>query len=101
MARNGTSFDVDTIGRCAKPVLIFVGVVILLVFVGCTSTTRVDAGHVGIRVKLAGSERGIQDMPIVTGWVFFNPISEQVITFPTSVQNVVWTASAHEGRAVD
>ena len=26
---------------------------------GCSMTTRVDAGHVGIRVKLAGNERGV------------------------------------------
>src|SRR5205085_803578 len=60
-----------------------------------------DAAHVGIRVKLAGSSRGVQDIPVVTGWVFFNVLTEQVIEFPTSVQNVIWTASAHEGRAVD
>jgi hypothetical protein len=89
MARNGTTFDIDSVGRSAKRILILVGIIILLIFAGCTSTTRVDAGHVGIRVKLAGSERGIQDMPIVMGWVFYNPISEQVVTFPTSVQNVV------------
>ena len=69
--------------------------------VGCQTTTRVDAGHVGIRVKLAGSDRGVQDMPVVTGWVFFNPLTEQIVLFPTSVQNVVWTQSANEGRAVD
>ncbi|MGH7436956.1 MAG: hypothetical protein ACRENE_14885, partial [Polyangiaceae bacterium] len=61
------------------------------VFVGCQMTTRVDAGHVGIRVKLAGSDRGVQDMPVVTGWVFYNPLTEQIVLFPTSVQNVVWT----------
>ena len=37
--------------------------------------TRVDAGHVGIRVKLAGSDRGVQEMPVVTGWVFYNPLT--------------------------
>jgi regulator of protease activity HflC (stomatin/prohibitin superfamily) len=63
--------------------------------------TRVDAAHVGIRVKLAGSARGVQDIPLVTGWVFFDPLTEQIISFPTSVQNVVWTASAHEGRTSD
>jgi regulator of protease activity HflC (stomatin/prohibitin superfamily) len=70
-------------------------------FVGCQMTTRVDAGHVGIRVRLAGSDRGIQDMPVVTGWVFYNPLTEQIVLFPTSVQNVVWTQSAHEGKAFD
>jgi regulator of protease activity HflC (stomatin/prohibitin superfamily) len=64
-------------------------------------TTRVDAGHVGIRVKLAGSDRGVQDMPVVTGWVVYNPLTEQIILFPTSVQNVVWTQSPHEGKAFD
>ena len=87
--------------RSLKPILMVVGVVMLLSFVGCSTLTRVDAGHVGIRVRLAGSERGVQDMPTVTGWVFYNPISEQIIVFPTSVQNVVWTMSPHEGKPVD
>jgi regulator of protease activity HflC (stomatin/prohibitin superfamily) len=43
----------------------------------------------------------VQDIPVVTGWVLFNPLTEQIVEFPTSVQNVVWTASAHEGRQVD
>ncbi|MDP9034766.1 MAG: prohibitin family protein [Myxococcota bacterium] len=70
-------------------------------YLGCSTTTRVDAGHVGIRVKLAGSDRGVQDMPVVTGWVFYNPLTEQIILFPTSVQNVVWTQSIHEGKSFD
>ena len=77
------------------------GVAVLVGLVGCSTLTRVDAGHVGIRVRLAGSERGVQDMPVVMGWVFYNPISEQIIIFPTSVQNVVWTASLHEGKPID
>jgi regulator of protease activity HflC (stomatin/prohibitin superfamily) len=82
--------------------LFLLGVVVLAVlYVGCSATTRVDAGHVGIRVKLAGSDRGVQDMPVVTGWVFYNPLTEQIVLFPTSVQNVVWTASPHEGQPVD
>jgi regulator of protease activity HflC (stomatin/prohibitin superfamily) len=86
------------------PLFRFVGVgavVLALVFGACSATTRVDAGHVGIRVHLAGSERGVSDMPVVMGWVVFNPITEQIIQFPTSVQNVVWTASPHEGRTID
>jgi regulator of protease activity HflC (stomatin/prohibitin superfamily) len=82
--------------------LFFLGLVVLgVLYVGCSATTRVDAGHVGIRVKLAGSDRGVQDMPVVTGWVFYNPLTEQIVLFPTSVQNVVWTASPHEGQPID
>ncbi len=85
----------------ARRVFFFVVVVIVVMIVGCSATKRIDAGHVGIRVKLAGNDRGIQGMPVVTGWVLFNPATEQIIIFPTSVQNVIWTAGTHEGRAVD
>lgn len=86
-----------TVRRIVLLVLVVLGVF----FIGPSVVTRVDAAHVGIRVKLAGSSRGVQDIPIVTGWVFFNPLTEQVISFPTSVQNVVWTKAPTEGRAVD
>ena len=95
------SFDSASAARSIRR-LVIVGVVAFgALYMGCSTTTRVDAGHVGIRVKLAGSDRGIQDMPVVTGWVFYNPLTEQIILFPTSVQNVVWTQSAHEGKAYD
>jgi regulator of protease activity HflC (stomatin/prohibitin superfamily) len=77
-------------------------VVVIGVFIlADAALTRIDAAHVGIKVRLAGTTRGVQDIPVVTGWVFFNPLTEQIVAFPTSVQNVVWTASAHEGRAAD
>ncbi|MES1186755.1 MAG: prohibitin family protein [Myxococcales bacterium] len=76
-------------------------VVVGLIFLGDATTMRIDAAHVGIRVKLAGNSRGVQDIPIVSGWVFFNPLTEQVISFPTSVQNIVWTKSPTEGTTTD
>ncbi|MBK6530830.1 MAG: hypothetical protein IPF99_14825 [Deltaproteobacteria bacterium] len=69
--------------------------------VGSASCARVDPGHVGIRVKLAGSARGVQDAPIVTGWVAYNPLTEMVVEFPTSVQNIVWSKDVHEGSPAD
>src|ERR1700729_607455 len=97
-SRYGSGFDASTAARSLRGVLVFVVLVLIIGFAGCGMTTRVDAGHVGIRVKLAGSDRGIQDMPVVTGWVVYNPLTEQIVLFPTSVQNVVWTQSAHEGK---
>jgi regulator of protease activity HflC (stomatin/prohibitin superfamily) len=99
--RYGSGFDAQSIGRGARRVVIVVGLAFVALFFGCQATQRVDAGHVGIRVKLAGSDRGVQEMPVVTGWVIYNPVTEQIVIFPTSVQNVVWTANPHEGRAVD
>lgn len=95
------SIESQALGGVVRRAVLGIVVVIAVLWIGCATTTRVDAGHVGIRVKLAGSDRGVQDMPVVTGWVFYNPITEQIVVFPTSVQNVVWTASLHEGRSVD
>jgi regulator of protease activity HflC (stomatin/prohibitin superfamily) len=95
------NFDAAGVARSLRQVLLTAAILIAVVYLGCATATRVDAGHVGIRVKLAGSDRGVQDMPVVTGWVFFNPLTEQIVLFPTSVQNVVWTQSAHEGKAFD
>jgi regulator of protease activity HflC (stomatin/prohibitin superfamily) len=99
--RFGSGFDPAAAARSAKRLFTFGGIIALFLIASCQMTTRVDAGHVGIRVKLAGSDRGIQDMPVVTGWVFYNPISEQIVIFPTSVQNVVWSSNPHEGRPID
>lgn len=95
--------SIDMSGAIPKirRIVTVVGVLIVLWIVGCSTSTRVDAGHVGIRVRLAGGERGVQNAEVAVGWVFYNPITEQIIQFPTSVQNVVWTASPHEGKPVD
>jgi len=97
----GSGIDAQSVGRGVRRFFVLFVAIVAVLFVGCQATTRVDAGHVGIRVKLAGSDRGVQDMPVVTGWVVYNPITEQIVIFPTSVQNVVWTANPHEGRPVD
>jgi regulator of protease activity HflC (stomatin/prohibitin superfamily) len=66
-----------------------------------TGCTRVDPGHVGIKVNMVGGQRGVQDIPIVTGIVLFNPVTESVFTFPTTVQTENWVASKEEGKPVD
>ena len=53
-------------------------------FVGCE---RIDAGHVGVKVNLYGTGKGVDDVTEVTGWVFYNPISTKIIQFPIFVQH--------------
>ncbi len=53
-------------------------------FIGCE---RVDAGHVGIKVKLSGTDKGVQDVTEVTGWVFYNKLAYNIYEFPTFVQH--------------
>jgi regulator of protease activity HflC (stomatin/prohibitin superfamily) len=65
---------------------------------GCT---RIGPGHVGIKVNMAGSDKGVLNDPTRTGWVFYNPIGTSVIEYPTTMQTAQWTKDANEGKPVD
>lgn len=71
--------------------------VIVIITIISSACKRIDAGHVGLVVKLYGSERGVQDVTEATGWVWYNPFTTQIYEFPTFVQNVVFTRDATEG----
>ena len=67
-----------------------------LTLTGCAYKT-VPPGHVGIRVEMTGAERGVQSIPLQTGRVWYNPINETVLDYPTFVQRAIWTHSSVEG----
>lgn len=64
--------------------LVCVLVIAILSLTGCSS--RIDAGHVGIRVNLYGDNKGVDDITAVTGRVWYNPFTTEVHKFPTFVQ---------------
>jgi regulator of protease activity HflC (stomatin/prohibitin superfamily) len=70
--------------------------VLLVAAVGCT--TRIGPGMVGIEVDQSGSQRGVQDIVLKTGRVWYNPYSTSIIEYPTYMQSVTWTASPNEGN---
>jgi regulator of protease activity HflC (stomatin/prohibitin superfamily) len=49
---------------------------------------RVDAGHVGIKVKLTGNSRGVSKYEYKTGWVLYNSWTENMYEFPTYQQHI-------------
>ena len=53
-----------------------------------SSCTRIDAACEGIKVNLYGSDKGVDDVVLVTGMVWFNPFTEEVYEYPTYVQMV-------------
>ena len=79
--------------------LLLIGLWILTSFVA--GVTRIEAGYVGIEVNLAGSQRGASEIPVRTGWVFYSPLTTQIIEFPTFVQTVKWTKDMNEGHPVN
>jgi regulator of protease activity HflC (stomatin/prohibitin superfamily) len=89
--------------QAAKILLPLVGGIIVLVFLltFVTRVTRIEAGHVGVEINLAGSQRGASEIPIRTGWVVYSPLRTQIIEFPTYVQTVKWTRDMAEGHPVN
>lgn len=75
---------------------LFVLLALPFVFSSC-GYERVDAGNVGIKVDLYGSDRGVQDVVEVTGAVWYNSVTTEVYEFPIYVQNTVFTQDATEG----
>jgi regulator of protease activity HflC (stomatin/prohibitin superfamily) len=83
---------------------LIVGVAVVLglvLLVNIVRVTRINAGYVGVEVNLAGTQRGAQDIPVRTGWVFYSPLKTQIIEFPTFVQTVKWTADTNEGHPIN
>ena len=61
---------------------------------------RIDAGSEGILVNLYGSDKGVDDVSLVTGRVWYNPLTEEVYEYPTFVQTIdypAFTINAKDG----
>ena len=69
-----------------KRILIGIAAFIALI-VMFQSCERIDAGHVGVKVNLYGSGKGVDDVTECTGMVFYNPISTKIYEFPTYIQH--------------
>src|SRR5271169_6598495 len=80
---------------------IAVFIVALILFSLLMRVTRIEAGHVGVEINLAGQQRGASQIPIRTGWVVYSPLWTQIIEFPTYVQTVKWTRNPSEGHPVN
>jgi regulator of protease activity HflC (stomatin/prohibitin superfamily) len=63
------------------------------------SCERIDAGHVGVRVNLYGTGKGVGDITECTGWVFYNPISTKIYEFPTYIQHKEYTKTEDEDNS--
>jgi hypothetical protein len=71
-----------------RTLFIGAGVLVAVIFVlsFLLRVTRIEAGHVGVEINLAGSQRGASEIPVRTGWVVYSPLNTQIIEFPTYVQ---------------
>ena len=70
-----------------KELLFTFMVMISMIFTSC-GYERIDAGYEGIKVNLYGDDKGVDDITLVTGAVWYNPITTAVYEYPTFVQTV-------------
>ena len=68
--------------------LLFAFMVMTSVMFTSCGYERVDAGYEGIKVNLYGDDKGVDDITLVTGAVWYNPITTAVYEYPTFVQTV-------------
>lgn len=70
-------------------------VVPLLILVPVTSCSRVEPGHVGIKVNNFGGSAGVSDRSLGVGW-YFTPFGTNIYEYPIYTSTYAWTRSKDE-----
>lgn len=73
---------------------------LMAIAVTLSSCERIDAGCEGIKVNLYGNDKGVDDVAMVSGMVYYNIFTEMVYEYPTYVQTVdypAFTINAKDG----
>src|SRR6202795_2626033 len=101
--RDEAEFEMKRAGPFLKLGVIAIGLLLVVLLLGLflVRVTRIEAGHVGVEINLAGQQRGASEIPVRTGWVVYSPLSTQIIEFPTYVQTVKWTKDLSEGHPIN
>ena len=70
---------------------LYLVLVFVFLFVAGCGCTRIEPGHVGLKINMSGSQRGVDELPLQTGWVFYMPGLSRVFEYPTYMQTAAWT----------
>lgn len=75
-------------------------IIIFWIMMYLAACSKVPAGHVGVKVYLLGSDKGVEQEELGVGryWIGVN---EELYIFPTYLQNYVWTKTVDEGSPTD
>lgn len=73
---------------------------VLVLGIATTSCSRVEPGHVGIKVSNFGSSAGVSDHALGVGW-YFTPFGTNIYEYPIYTSTYAWTASRGEQRDAD
>jgi regulator of protease activity HflC (stomatin/prohibitin superfamily) len=72
-----------------------------LLMLSATSCTTADSSEVALVVDQIGNDKGVPNIEMKSGFIFYFPPTQDVYMYPTSVQHKVWTASSDEDSPTD
>lgn len=82
------------------PMMIVIGVSVSSVLLtGCMGCERIDPGNVGIKVNLTGDDKGVSKTELVSGRVFYNSFTTDILEYPTYVQTAQWSANTNDSAS--
>lgn len=67
----------------------------LIALASLSSCSRVEPGHVGIKVSNFGSGAGVSDRALGVGW-YFTPFGTNIYEYPVYTSTYAWTASKEQ-----
>jgi regulator of protease activity HflC (stomatin/prohibitin superfamily) len=83
-----------------KRILVAVGVVLLLMF-SVFSCKIADSAEVALVVDQIGTNKGVPNIEMASGFIWYFPPTQDVFMYPTSVQHKVWSADSNEDSPTD
>ena len=72
-----------------------------LLVLTATSCTTADSSEVALVVDQIGNDKGVPNIEMKSGFIFYFPPTQDVYMYPTSVQHKVWTSAADEDSPTD
>jgi regulator of protease activity HflC (stomatin/prohibitin superfamily) len=66
-----------------------------------TSCTTADSSEVALVVDQIGNDKGVPNVQLASGFVFYFPPTQDVFLYSTAIQHKVWTSDTTEGSPVD
>lgn len=78
-----------------KKVLGLLGLVLAM---SATSCTTADSSEVALIVDQIGNDKGVPNVEMASGFIFYFPPTQDVFLYPTNVQHKIWSAKDEEGN---
>jgi hypothetical protein len=77
-----------------KKVLGLLSLVLVMTFTSCTTA---DSSEVALIVDQIGNDKGVPNVEMASGFIFYFPPTQDVFLYPTNVQHKIWSAKDEEG----